>query len=347
MTRDRPLRVLTWHVHGAYLEALAWAGVTWYVPAKPGRPERYGGAPERTDLPGSIVEVPADAVRDLELDVVLCQSKENWRSDRHEILSDEQLRLPLVYVEHDPPREHPTDTRHLVADEPDVLLVHVTAFNALMWDNGRTPVRVIEHGVPIPDGVAYSGQLERGIVVVNNLASRGRRLGRDVFEQAREQVPLDLIGLNAPLLNGLEPVAHENLAALMARYRLYFHPIRYTSFGMAVCEAMLLGMPVVALATTEMPTVIDDGVNGFMSTDPAVLVDRMRLLLADAGLAREIGRRGRELALERFSVERFGRDWNRVLHEAAGQDVEQAPAFQRSPLRAPRPTPSEAIGAGT
>jgi hypothetical protein len=314
-----PLRVLTWHIHGAYLEALAWAGVTLYVPVKPGRPERYGGTPDRTDLPASIVEVPAGQVRELELDVVLCQSRDNWLTDRFEILSDEQLRLPHAYVEHDPPREHPTDTRHVVADEPNVLLVHVTAFNALMWDNGATPVRVVEHGVAVPQGIEYSGELERGIVVVNNLASRGRRLGRDVFESARERVPLDLIGLNAPELGGLEPVPHEELAALMARYRLYFHPIRYTSFGMAACEAMLVGLPVVALATTEMPTVIDDGVTGFMSTDPAVLVDRMRDLLADPELARRIGRAGREVARERFSIERFGRDWNRLLHEAAGR----------------------------
>jgi Glycosyl transferases group 1 len=314
-----PLRVLTWHIHGAYLEALAWAGVTLYVPVKPGRPERYGGAPDRTDLPASIVEVPADQVRELELDVVLCQSRDNWLTDRFDILSDEQLRLPHVYVEHDPPREHPTDTRHVAADEPNVLLVHVTAFNALMWDNGATPVRVVEHGVAVADGIEYSGELERGIVVVNNLASRGRRLGRDVFETARARVPLDLIGLNAPELSGLEPVPHEALAALMARYRLYFHPIRYTSFGMAACEAMLVGLPVVALATTEMPTVIEDGVTGFMSTDPAVLIDRMRDLLADAELARRIGSAGREVARERFSIERFGRDWNRVLHEAAGR----------------------------
>lgn len=329
---DSP-RVLTWHVHGAYLEALAWAGVTLYVPVKPGRPQRYGGAPERRGLPPAIVEVPADAVRDLELEAILCQSRENWLADRFEILSDEQLRLPYVYVEHDPPREHPTDTRHLVADEPGVLLVHVTAFNALMWDNGSAPVRVIEHGVPVPPDVRYTGELARAIVVINNLASRGRRLGRDVFERAREEVPLDLIGLNAPDLGGLEPVAHEDLAALMARYRLYFHPIRYTSFGMAACEAMLVGLPVVALATTEMPTVIEDGVNGFTSTDPAVLVDRMRDLLADPALAREIGRAGRAVARERFSVERFGRDWNAVLREVTGRT-----------MRGPTPTSVEPVG---
>jgi ADP-heptose:LPS heptosyltransferase len=29
-----------------------------------------------------------------------------------EILTEAQRRLPRIYLEHDPPREHPTDTRH-------------------------------------------------------------------------------------------------------------------------------------------------------------------------------------------------------------------------------------------
>src|SRR6266550_3029276 len=75
------------------------------------------------------------------------------------------------------------ETHHLI-DDADVLLVHVTAFNALMWDSGRTPTRVIEHGV-IDPGVRWTGELERGLVVVNNLPSRGRRVGADIFERAR------------------------------------------------------------------------------------------------------------------------------------------------------------------
>ena len=176
------------------------------------------------------------------------------------------------------PREHPTDTRHVV-DDPDVLLIHVTAFNELMWDSGRTPTRVIEHGVTVPDDVGYVGDLERGIVVVNNLAGRGRRLGADVFERARAEVPLDLVGLGADALGGLGEVKRRDLPAFEANYRFFFHPVRYTSFGMAVCEAMMIGLPVVSLATTEMPTVIEDGVSGFVSTGPVRLFQDMRELI--------------------------------------------------------------------
>jgi hypothetical protein len=31
-----------------------------------------------------------------------------------------------------------------------------------MWDSSRTPSCVIEHGVVVPDDVAYIGKLEKG-----------------------------------------------------------------------------------------------------------------------------------------------------------------------------------------
>jgi hypothetical protein len=327
------LRVLTWHVHGSYLESLGWLGHEILVPVKRGRPDGYGGRPANADWPDSIREVVADEVRDLDVDVVLFQSQRNYLEDQFEILSDAQCRGPRVYLEHDPPRGHPTDTKHVV-DDPDVLLVHVTAFNDLMWDSGRTPTRVIEHGVTVPDDVAYSGELDRGIVVVNNLDSRGRRLGADIFERVRAVVPLDLVGMGSERLGGLGAVSRARLANLVARYRFYFHPIRYTSFGMAACEAMMLGLPIVALATTEMPTVVENGVTGFIDTSVPRLIDAMQELLDQPKLAREMGERGRRVALERFGIARFARDWDAVLREAVGADFE----------RRPRAVPSEVAG---
>src|SRR5690606_28354745 len=115
---------------------------------------------------------------------------------------------------------------------------HVTAFNALMWDCRRTPTRVIDHGVAVPDDVRYTGELPRGISAINHLATRGRRLGADVFLDLRERVPVDLVGMDAERLGGLGPVPRRELPALMARYRFYLHPVRYTSLAMALCEAM-------------------------------------------------------------------------------------------------------------
>jgi hypothetical protein len=311
------LRILTWHVHGSYLWYLAHGPYELILPTKPGKPEGYGARTPSFPWPDNVVEVPAEAVPDLDVDVVLYQSRRNWEVDRHELLSDAQRRLPQIYLEHDPPREHPTDTRHPAADEPELLLVQVTPFNDLMWDSGSTPTRVIEHGVVVPDDVRYSGELARGVVVVNGLAHRGRRCGADVFARVRDHVPLDLFGIESAQLGGNGDVPLGELHARQAAYRFFFNPIRYTSLGLAVCEAMMVGLPVVGLATTEMVTAVTNGESGWVDTNVDRLVAVMQRLLADLDEAQRLGAGARKTALERFGIERFSADWAALFADVA------------------------------
>jgi glycosyl transferase family 1 len=311
------LRILTWHTHGAYLYYLTQAPHEFYVLSQPGRPPGYGGRCGSLPWGPNVHDLPAEEARNVELDCIVYQDDPQWLEDQHRWLTPAQRGLPRIYVEHDPPRENPTDTRHPV-DDPDVLLVHVTPFNALMWDSGCTPTRVIEHGVIAPRQPLYTGELERGIVVVNNLARRGRRLGADIFKAARAQVPLDLVGMGAEELGGLGEIPHREMPAFAARYRFLFNPIRWTSMGLGVIEAMMAGVPVVGLATTEMARTIENGVSGWVDTSPARLVEGMRALLADRELARALGAGARRRALERFGIERFVRDWNAAFAEVTG-----------------------------
>jgi glycosyltransferase involved in cell wall biosynthesis len=314
----RPLRVFTWHVHGSYLYYLAQGLHEIYLPTKPGRPEGYGGRTRSYPWPENVHEVPAGNVQNLDLDCILFQSRKHYLEDQHEILSWSQRKLPSIYLEHDPPREHPTDTRHPV-DDPNVLLVHVTCFNDLMWDCGRTPTCVIEHGVIVPPEVRYTGELERGLVVVNNLRRRGRRLGADIFARVRQEVPIDLVGMGWEEVGGLGEICHQELPAFAAHYRFFFNPIRYTSLGLAVCEAMMLGMPIIGLATTEMVTTVENGVSGYLDTDVGRLVEHMQRLLADPEEARELGEGARRHARQRFAIERFVRDWDEALTLVVGK----------------------------
>src|SRR5205814_5646944 len=247
-------------------------------------------------------------------DCIVFQKREHYAQDQHQILTEAQRRLPRIYLEHDPPQEHPTNTRHPVQDT-QTLLVHVTHFNALMWDSGVTPNRVIEHGVVMPDAVCYTGEIERGIAVVNHLQRRGRRLGADIYAEVSAQVPLTLIGMDAETAGGLGEVRNVELPAFVARYRFLFNPIRYTSLGLAVVEAMMVGSPIVALATTEMPTVIANRVNGFAATNVAELIAVMRELLAAPALARPWGEASRRYARQRFGNGRVVDDWLAAIDE--------------------------------
>jgi glycosyltransferase involved in cell wall biosynthesis len=312
-------KILTWHVHGSYLYYLSHANVDFYVLSRPDRSPGYAGRHGHFPWGDNVIDIPVSELPGKDFDAILFQSHAHYLNDQHEILSEQQKRLPTIFLEHDPPRESAFDTRHPV-DDANALVVHVTHFNRLMWNCGRTPTRVISHGVVVPDGVRYRGDLPRGIVVINHLARRGRRLGEDVYLEMRRRVPLDLVGMGShESAGGLGEVRHDRLPEFQTGYRLFFNPIRYTSLGLAVCEAMMLGMPVVGLATTEMVTTIENGVSGFVHNDVDRLADVMQTLLNDPMLARQWGDGARRAALDQFSIERFARDWENIFHEVCGR----------------------------
>ena len=132
--------------------------------------------------------------------------------------------------------------------------------------------------------------------------------------------------MDAKSMGGLGEISHEELPHLVARYRFFFHPIRYTSLGLALCEAMMLGVPIVGLATTELSTVIKSGYSGYIDTDIDRLVAHMQALIDDPALAQKLGKGAKQQAKDRFSIDRFTRDWDEALARA----TRIAPVLARS-----------------
>src|SRR3954471_20598829 len=306
---EKPLHVLTWHIHGSYLYYLTQTPCIFYLPCKNTNEEGYGGA-KAGGFPwgNNIVNVAAEDVKHTEFDCILFQSKKAYLADQYELLSEEQRALPKIYLEHDPPREVPTDTKHIV-DDPDCLVVHVTHFNDLMWDNNGTPTKVIEHGVMVDENVEYSGELNKGIVVINGIVKRGRRLGLDVFQKVREEVPIDIIGMGSHEVGGIGEIQNTEVPSFISKYRFFFNPIRYTSLGLSVCEAMMAGIPIVGLATTEMAVTIKNDFSGYVHTDVDFLIEKMQMLLENRDKAMQLGQGAQQTANERFNIERFKQDW--------------------------------------
>ena len=161
----------------------------------------------------------------------------------------------------------------------------------------------------------------------------GRRLGLDVFLSVRERVPLDLVGMGSEEIGGLGEVSPPELAAFLARYRFLFNPIRWTSLGLAVVEAMHVGLPVVGLATTEMATAIDNGVSGYVDTDVETLVAHMLRLLERPEEARRLSRGALAAARRGHGIERFADDWTVLLDEWADYASRSARSSSRSDQR--------------
>jgi hypothetical protein len=307
-------RVVTWQVHGNYMYYLSQVPVRWLLVTRPGHPPGYAGRTPSFDWPDNVEEVPADALSSTSADCVLYQCRRNWEEDREQ-LAPAHRDLPAIFLEHDPPQEHPTGTTHFTHGDVD-LLVHVTPFNALMWDNADARVRVIEHTAIVDEQAPTTLEYPRGLVVVNHLARRGRRLGHDIYLAVRRQLPLDLAGMDSCAVEGgIGEIPNRELPVLMGRYRFLFNPIRWTSLGLSVVEAMRRGVPIVGLATTELSTVIINGRNGWVDTNVERLVEVMELLLQDRGLAARWGEGARRTAAARFGTHRFVREWQQAFAE--------------------------------
>ncbi|MEU5576817.1 glycosyltransferase [Streptomyces huasconensis] len=319
------MNILLWHVHGSWTTAFVQGPHTYLVPVTPDRgPDGLGRARTFT-WPASVRELTPEQLRDADVDLVVLQRPheaelaERWLGGRRPGRD-----VPAVYLEHNAPDGDVPDTRHPYADRDDLTLVHVTHFNRLFWDCGSTRTEVIEHGIVDP-GHRYTGRLARAAVVVNEPVRRGRHTGTDLLPALSEAAPLDVFGMRTEGLAahlGLPEdrcraadLPQGELHGALAERRLYLHPIRWTSLGLSLLEAMHLGMPVVALATTEAVEAVPPGA-GTLSTRPEVLARAARRYLEEPEAAAEDGARARQAALERYGLKRFLHDWERVMTEA-------------------------------
>lgn len=317
------MNILVWHVHGSWLTSFVQGPHTYLLPVTPDRGPDGLGRARTWNWPASVLERTPGELRASDIDLVVLQRPHEWELAHAWTGRRPGTDVPAVYVEHNSPHETPVDTPHPLAARTDIHLVHVTHFNRLMWNNGRAPTSVIEHGV-IDPGHLWTGVERRAAVVVNEPVRRGRTTGTDLLADFAEAAPLDVFGMGTeglPRHLGLPPgtcrtsdLPQNQLHRAMARCRVYLHPVRWTSLGLSLLEAMFLGLPVVALDTTEVREAVPAGA-GVVSNRPEVLKDALRQYLADAAHAERTGRLARAAVRARYGVQRFLDDWERLMKE--------------------------------
>jgi hypothetical protein len=318
------MKILMWHVHGAWSTSFVTGGHEVVVPVTPARDADGRGLPTTYEWPSTAREATPRELEDEQFDAVVLQRPEDLLLLQQWCGLRAGVDVPAVYVEHNSPRENPANTVHPLAEQDAIPIVHVTHFNALMWDNGRAPVQVIEHGVADP-GARYTGEIESVAYVVNEPLRRARVTGTDLVAEVAKVTPVDAFGIGTAGLStrrtpfevtGHGDVPQARMHDLLAARRAYVHLCRWTSLGLSMLEAMALGMPVVALATTEAPEAL--------AGSGAVLTNRLEDLrravaeyMADPDAAAHAGSQCRAHYLRHFGLPRFHADWDRLLKEVA------------------------------
>ncbi|MDA2893593.1 glycosyltransferase [Mycolicibacterium sp. BiH015] len=319
-TRTRR-NVLLWHVHGSWTESFVAGAHRYLLPVNDARDENGRGIAGR-NWPHA-VEVTPDELARCEVDLVVLQRPNEITCAEAMLgrrLGDD---VPAVYVEHNAPRPYAVDSEHPVADRRDIPLVHVTAFNHLMWDNGCAPTRIIAHGIP-DRGHLYSGELASAATMINEPVRRWRTVGADLLSPLSRYSPLDVWGMGTEELNtdarcvgpitGHGDVSGARVLDVVSRRRVYLHTARWTSLGLSLLEAMSAGMPVVAVAATMTPLAVPPEA-GVVSADLAVLGDALHHFIGDRDAAAIAGKAARDFVLTHHALERFLDDWARLIEE--------------------------------
>jgi glycosyltransferase involved in cell wall biosynthesis len=317
------LRVLSWHVHGSWQHSFVQGHHDYLLPVLPERGP-WGTGRAGRPWPDNVVDVEASRLRDMDIDVAVLQRPEELGLVEHWLGRVPGDELPAVYVEHHTPGEHAANTRHPLADQRRIPIVHVTAFNRIMWDCGDAPTTVVPHGVVDP-GARYTGQVPRAAAVINEPVRRGRVTGTDLLSDFAVDLPVDVYGIGAAALHappeegrceitGGPDLPMHQLHDAMAQRRVYLHTARWTSLGLSLLEAMHLGMPVVVVAATAAAVFPPE--IGAVSSDVDVLRGRVRTFLSDRDEAAAAGTAAREYALRHFGIDAFLQRWEAVLAKA-------------------------------
>lgn len=312
---------MAWEVHGGWSDAFLRGNHEYLLPTPI---ERIGQGRAGTDWPAAR-EVAPESLHDRDVDLVVLQRLEEIEEAERLLGRRLGSEIPAIFVEHNTPRVDVPNSRHPLADRSDILIVHVTYFNQVMWDTGDAPHVVIEHGVPDP-GLQYTGERRTLGVVINEPIRRWRVTGTDLLPAFTAAAPIDMFGMKTDDLPGVLGLGPESMRVIgdlptatmhtrLAQARAYLHPFRWTSLGLSLIEAMHLGMPVLALNATEAARAVPPEA-GAISSNPADLVRAAQHFVDDPDDARASGLVARQMALERYGLGQFLNRWDAVIGDA-------------------------------
>jgi len=111
---------------------------------------------------------------------------------------------------------------------------------------------------------------------------------------------------------------------------VFAYPSGFESFGIAYLEAWMCGKPVIGCRTGAVPSVIDEGQDGLLVSyeDKDDLAHAIITLLQNPALRYDMGRRGREKTLSRYTwdivSDRFRLVYQQAISKSACQDKRNA-----------------------
>ena len=176
----------------------------------------------------------------------------------------------------------------------------------------------------------WNGSVNRVITLGQAINKRGAFCNYPVFEEATRPYPRTVFGADNDDLGEVwgGQLSYDDLKKELRDNQVFFYTgTQPASYTLGFIEAMMTGIPIVAVGndignslfkqeqnTYEIPDIIDNGFNGFVSNDIATLSDKVGQLLKDENLRKRISEAGRARAIELFGKETIKLQWETFLN---------------------------------
>ncbi|WP_048203246.1 glycosyltransferase family 4 protein [Methanocaldococcus infernus] len=185
-----------------------------------------------------------------------------------------------------------------------------------------------------------ASQIDRESVVIYNGVDEGKNLGDHGFGlyvgSFVKQKGLDLLlkaiegidfkfkiigglGKNRENIEYLGKLSHEETLKYMGMCSFLVVPSRVEGFGIVALEAMACEKPVIAMNTGGLREIVINGYNGFLVNDVKEMREKIKLLIEDEDLRKELGRNAKKFS-KKFSWEKTVKKVREVYEEILWKD---------------------------
>ncbi len=317
----QPLNILTFPTHERYESGLAKTGHNFYAYRGPGIKDwdtTYAPLPANYHL----LEPEREPPLELDFDLILSQNKfGQFAVAKH---FSHAYHCPLVSLEHTLPVPNwTTDTLRKLTAMKGHTNVFISEYSINQWGFKQEEAVVVHHGVDTDMFAPREATKKAHLLsVVNDWPNRDWCCGFTLWRNLSQGLPVHVVGnspgFSLPAKNTNELVQFYNEA------QVFLNTSLVSPVPTVLLEAMACGCAVVSTATCMIPEIITNGVNGFISNDPAELRKHCETLLKQPKLAARLGRAARQTILNRFSMDSFVSSWNNVLQQASNSFVKEA-----------------------
>ena len=270
MHQRADVRVLTFNWHESYLHMLASIGFDWDAVRcdKGGRQDWWiESRPQPANLRLVDIDDALSGVEAGRYHAVVCHSV----ADLCRLPATTVPRIVVFHVSRDGELAHGQDAARFDAVATPLLAgalcVFISATKRQSWGRDRL---VVPPGIDPLEYGGYRGETAAGLVVGNLLCELAATNALSTIEAVMRGLPLRIAGLDPRIPGSRLCGSWDDLREQFRSHRLFLNHTRAPfedGYNLAMLEAMATGMPIVTLSNPTSP--IQDGVNGFVSDDPA------------------------------------------------------------------------------